>query len=75
MRGLRESEYTDEDALMAMMMEVATRESSLQAGKQLQLPLTGELESEAALRAGLRKQHGIDPLDIEGMLAISYPRP
>ena len=75
MRGLRESEYTDEDALMAMMMEVATRESSLQAGKQLQLPLTGELESEAALRAGLREQHGIDPLDIEGMLAISYPRP
>ena len=75
MRGIRESEYTDEDALMAMMMEVATRESTLQNGKRLQLPLTGELESEVALRASLREEYGVDPLDIEAMLAISYPRP
>ncbi|MCY3575157.1 MAG: Gfo/Idh/MocA family oxidoreductase [Chloroflexi bacterium] len=74
-RGIRESEYTDEDALMAMMMEVATRESTLQNGKRLQLPLTGELESEVALRASLREEYGVDPLDIEAMLAISYPRP
>lgn len=74
-RGLRQSEYSDEDALMAMMMEVATRESARQAGKQLTLPLTGELESEAALRAEQRQLYGVDPLDIEGMLAISYPRP
>ena len=50
-RGLRQSEYTDEDALMAMMMEVATRESALQEGRRLSLPLEGELESEARLRA------------------------
>ena len=74
-RGQRESEYTDEDALMAMMMEVATRESALQEGRRLSLPLDVELESEARLRADEKSKYGVDPLDIEGMLAISYPRP
>jgi len=74
-RGVGESEYSDEDALMAMMMEVATRESALQEGRRLPLPLTGELESEVALRAELRQRYGVDPMDVEGMLAISYARP
>ncbi len=74
-RGLRQSEYSDEDALMAMMMEVATRESARQEGRRLTLPLEGELESEAAIRAELKQLYGVDPLDIDGMLAISYPRP
>ena len=74
-RGVRTSEYTDEDALMAMMMEVATRESAVNNGKRLDLPLEGDLESEAATRAAQKREYGVDPLDIEGMLAISYPRP
>ena len=74
-RGLRESEYDDQDALMAMMMDVACRESALQEGRRLALPLDGELESEVALRASLRKQFGVDPMDIEGMLDLSHPRP
>ncbi len=74
-RGLRASEYSDEDALMAMMMEVATRESALGEGRRLTLPLEGELESEATLRSELKQHFGVDPLDIEGMLAISHPRP
>jgi hypothetical protein len=74
-RGVRASEYSDEDAMMAMMMEVAAYESSLQEGKRLQLPLEGELESETLLRAKEKASYGVDPLDIEGMLAISYPRP
>ena len=53
-RAVRESEYTDEDALMAMMMEVASRESALQEGRRLALPLEGDLESEATLRADLK---------------------
>ena len=74
-RGVRKSEYTDEDALMAMMMEVATRESAMNDGVRLELPLTGDLESEIALRGAQKQEYGVDPLDIEGMLAISYPRP
>ena len=60
---------------MAMMMEVATRESASQEGRRLSLPLDGDLESEAALRAELTQLYGVDPLDIEGMLAISHARP
>ena len=74
-RGVRQSEYNDRDALMAMMMEVATRESASQEGRRLSLPLDGDLESEATLRAELTQLYGVDPLDIEGMLSISYPRP
>jgi predicted dehydrogenase len=77
-RAVREgapSEYTDEDALMAMMMEVAARESALRDGERLDLPLTGDLEVEHQMRKSLKEKYGVDPLDMEGMLAISFPRP
>jgi predicted dehydrogenase len=74
-RGVKTDGYNDQDALMAMMMEVATRESAIQDGRRLTLPLEGDLESEQKLREAQKKQYGIDPMDIEGMLAISYPRP
>jgi predicted dehydrogenase len=74
-RGVAPSEYTDEDACMAMMMEVATRESARRDGERLCLPLEGELVSEEKMRAELRAKHGVDPLDVEGMIAVSVPRP
>ena len=74
-RGVRTSEYTDRDALMAMMMEVATRESALNSGVRLELPLEGDLESEALLRAKQEREYGVDPLDVEGMMSIKYPQP
>lgn len=74
-RGVRQSEYTDEDAKMAMMMEVATRESILQDGRRIALPLSGELESETIVRNELKEKHGVDPIDIEGMLEFALPRP
>ena len=74
-RGVRTSEYTDRDALMAMMMEVATRESAINNGVRLDLPLEGGLESEALLREEQELEYGVDPLDIEGMMSIRYPQP
>ncbi len=74
-RGVAASEYTDEDARMAMMMEVATRESALRQGAPVTLPLSGDLASEEQVRAELKAKHGVDPLDIEGMLDLSLPRP
>jgi predicted dehydrogenase len=77
-RAIREgtpSEYTEVDALMAMMMEVAARESALRGGERLSLPLTGDLEIERQARASFKEKHGVDPLDVEGMLALSFPRP
>jgi hypothetical protein len=74
-RGVRDSEYTAEDALMAMAMEVGARESALRGGERVGLPLAGELIAEDQARRALHEKYGVDPLDIEGMLAISYPRP
>jgi len=73
-RGLRESEFTDEDAMMSLMMDVGARESVQKDGKRIELPLTGELESDARVREAQKAQFGVDPMDVEGMLAISYSR-
>jgi hypothetical protein len=74
-RGEGPSEYTDRDAEMAMMMEVGVRESVLRDNSRVALPLEGDLESEHKVANALRETYGVDPLDIEGMLAISYPKP
>lgn len=77
-RGEAKSEYSAEDALMAMMMEVGCRESALRNGERLPLPLEGDwhnLAAELQIRETLQQKHGVDPLDIEGMLAVSVPRP
>jgi predicted dehydrogenase len=73
-RGESRMEYTPEDAYMAMMMNVAGRESLLRNGAKVALPLTGEIESEQATHAALRARTGIDPLDVEGMLDYAAPR-
>ncbi len=74
-RGTAPSEYTDVDARMAMMMHVACHESALRGGIPLQLPLTGELQSEIETTAALRARYGVDPMDIEAMIDVSAPRP
>lgn len=74
-RNLRESEFTAEDALMSDMMELGARESMLQEGRRIKLPLEGDLEADAIERNRQKDKFGVDPLDIEAMLSISYPRP
>ena len=44
-------------------------------GERLSLPLKGELESDVLMRTKQRQEYGVDPLDIEGMLSIKFPRP
>ena len=70
-RGEAESEFTDEDAVMSLMMDVAVRESLLRHGEQVALPLTGTVESEERVRKSLQAKNGIDPMDVEGMLDMS----
>ncbi len=74
-KGLRDSEFTAEDALMSDMMEVGAHESALQEGRRIKLPIEGDLEADALTRERERKQFGVDPLDVEAMLAVSFPRP
>lgn len=74
-RGLRASEFTDEDALMSDMMEIGARESALQEGRRIKLPVEGDLESDTIERERQKEQFGVDPLDVEAMLSVSFPRP
>jgi predicted dehydrogenase len=74
-RGLRESEFTDEDALMSDMMEIGARESALLQGRRIKLPVEGELETDELTREKQKEQYGVDPLDVEAMLDVSFPRP
>ena len=73
-RGETTSEYTDEDAVMAMMMDVGARESVLREGARVRLPIQEEIESDALIEAELRKKYGVDPMDVEAMMEISVPR-
>jgi len=74
-KDLRDSEFTAEDALMSEMMEIGAHESNLQEGRRIKLPIEGDLESDARTREAQKKQFGCDPLDVEAMLSVSFPRP
>lgn len=73
-RGETTLEYTPEDAYMALMMNVAGRESLRQQGRIVALPLASNLESEQETLAALKAQTGVDPLDVEAMLEYAAPR-
>ena len=74
-RGEATSEFDEQDALMSEMMSVGARESALQEGRRIRLPLEGDLESDALELARLKAKYGVDPLDIEAMMSISYTKP
>ncbi|MBN1868465.1 Gfo/Idh/MocA family oxidoreductase [Candidatus Sumerlaeota bacterium] len=74
-RGIRESEFDESDAMMSLLMEFAARESSLREGKRIAFPIEGEMESESIWRETLKKQFGADPMDVDAMLDIKYPKP
>lgn len=73
--GLGDSEFDEQDALMSLMMDIGTRESALQEGRRIALPLQGELESERNILSKIQQKFHVDPLDVEAMLNISYPKP
>jgi hypothetical protein len=60
---------------MSEMMEIGAHESNLQEGRRIKLPIEGDIESDAITREAQRKQFGCDALDVEAMLAVSFPRP
>ena len=74
-RGPGESEFSTEDALISQMMEAAAAESVRQEGRHIQLPLPDDIENDATARKQPHQQFGCDPMDVEAMLAISYPKP
>ena len=57
------------------MMDVACRESERNEGQRVGLPLTDELEADIQMRNSLIEKYGVDPMDIEGMIAVNYAQP
>jgi hypothetical protein len=74
-RGLRTSEFDEHDALMSLMVELGARQSALEGGRRVSLPLEGDLEADALERRRQQQLFGVDPMDVEAMLSISFPRP
>ncbi len=76
LQGSDHCEFTPDDAVMSMEMEVGSRQSALQNGQQLGLPLVDlDIEAEHQVRAALRHKLGVDPFDAEAMLSALIPRP
>lgn len=74
-RGMRESEFTPENALTSLIIEAAAGESARNEGKRVSLPLKNTDEIDAAAEDRHKKRYGFGTLDVEGMLSIGYPRP
>jgi hypothetical protein len=75
-RGIRDGEFTAEDALMAMMMEMGARQSAIEDGRRIELPIEGALEADERAHDEVREELGVDdPLDVDEMLGLTYPTP
>jgi|TARA_B100001964_G_scaffold225142_1_gene272660 hypothetical protein len=73
--GQIESEYSDIDAMMAMMTECAAKESSINSGKIVNLPITNQLESDNLIIDDLTNKNGVSPMDVEAIIDVSVVRP
>ena len=60
---------------MSMMMEVAARESVLQGGARIPLPLPEEVASDQLQLQQLKAQLGVDPMDVEAVMALTLGKP
>ena len=74
-RGIQQSEFDEEDAMMSLMMDVGAKISAMNEGRRIKLPLEEETEVEAHVLNDLRQEYGVDPMDVEAMLSLSYPKP
>ncbi len=74
-RGLADSEFTEEDAYMSMMMEMCARESAMQGGRRISMPYDGELEIDTLILKKMKESYGVDPLDVEAMMSYVHQKP
>ena len=74
-RGLRKHEFSGEDALVSLMMEIGAHESALHEGKRIELPLRGAVQADEIETQRQRKSLRCDPRDVEAMLAVSFAKP
>ncbi len=74
-RGMKEMEFDTHHALMSMMMEVAARESVLKKGAPVALPVKDSSASDQLALDSVKKEFGVDPMDVEAMLGVKAGKP
>jgi hypothetical protein len=67
-------EYDNRKALSVMSMNVAARQSALEDGRRVSLPLPAGMEAERQLDDQYREKTGFEPLDVDAMLDHAAPR-
>ena len=55
-------------------MDLAMLESARLGQSLMALPVEGEMEAEAAIRAHFQEQYGRDAGDVEGLVEVFFPR-
>ncbi len=73
-RGIKELEYRPEAARFAILTELAFEQSAREDGKRLMLREDMTFEVEKDVEKRLIAEYGVDPYDVEGMIALSFPR-
>jgi len=73
-RGVAEIDFTPDDALMSLMMDIGADISAENEGKRVSLPLKDEIEGDEIVNRQLRETYGVDPMDWDAMLSYSYPK-
>lgn len=73
-RGEKPLEYPPEKAMRALIAELAFEQSAKEEGKRIYLHDDMRFEVEQEVENRIRSEYGIDCYDIDGMIALSYPR-
>ncbi len=76
-RVLREGarpEFSAEQAVISAEMESAFARSVELGGGRVNLPFDGQTTQDEETLAALRKSHGVDPLDVEAMIDVAFPK-
>ena len=74
-RGMRASEFDGNDAMASLMMEIGAGESARRDGLRMEFPLQEQTETESNILTAQADQLGVDPMDVEAMLSLSFPKP
>jgi hypothetical protein len=73
-RGDSQPEFSSREALIAMEIEAGCRRSAELQGVRVDLPLSTEPAFDARYLEALHKKYGVDPLDVDAMIDVAFPK-
>jgi len=69
-----EPEFGLEQAVASAEMESAFARSVELGGGRVELPFAEETQAERAALAAVRSQYGVDPMDVDAMIDVAFPK-